>query len=206
MVVLTGTRVYATALVAAVCLLGACTNTEEPTVPEVPTPTPTATGPDDEALPAPSFTAGVPELCEDLITGARVREIVEVPFRGGIDRVYNNERLEDSGRIGRLTCRYGVSNRPNRPPAVEVAVSAYTSADVAADRIPASVNAARGDVEPQKVQGRPGFILRDKEDVSLLFADDVRTYVITMRVGVVKTYAATRVVLLSLAEAVLPPA
>lgn len=184
--------------------MAGCTDRDEPTVPEVPTPTPTETRTD--AAPTPTYTAGVPELCEDLLTGGEVRTIVEVPYRGGVDRVYNDDRLPDSGRIGRLTCRYGVPSRPNRAPAVEISVSAYTSADIAAGRITDSVGGAGDDVpERQTFQGRDGFLLRDKKSVSLLFADDVRTYVITMRVGVVRTYAATRVVLLGLAEAILTP-
>jgi hypothetical protein len=200
--------------------VSACARPAEPEVPEVRTPS--ATGPDgataaDPASPAP--TAGVPELCEDLLTFGRLVQILQVPLDGGTGRVFNDDYLSDSGRTGRLTCTYGVPTdldepaTPGQPaapapvpptpvpPPVEISVSGYTEADVAGARVEATVAGAQGSgtqIEAQAIGGRDGFVLNDPEDVSFVVADGARTYVVTLRHGVVPA-AAERVVLLGLA-------
>src|SRR5690606_19946633 len=66
--------------------------------------------------------------------------------------------------------------------------------------------AAGTTVQAQSVAGRDGFLLSDKQDVSFVVADDVRTYVITLSHGVVAK-PAERVVLLDMAHHLLgiPP-
>ncbi|WP_298327750.1 hypothetical protein [Haloactinopolyspora sp.] len=199
----------------------ACSNTDEPEVPVVPTqgasPSDDGSAGDAAATPSPTSTTGVPELCEDLATAGEVAKILKVPMRGETQRVYNDDYLGDSGRTGRLTCKYGVRPTPegrNAPPTpapvpLTVAVSGYVDGDVAAGRISSTVDdaqAAGTTVQAQSVAGRDGFLLSDKQDVSFVVADDVRTYVITLSHGVVAK-PAERVVLLDMAHHLLgiPP-
>ncbi len=203
--------------------VSSCGRPAEPEVPEVRRPSATDTG-DAAAGTSPSSgpAAGVPELCEDLLTFGRLVQILQVPLEGGTGRVFNDDYLPDSGRTGRLTCTYGVPTdldepatpgqpMPSTPPVpvpptpvpppVEISVSGYTETDVASARVEATVAGAQGSgtrIEAQPVGGRDGFVLDDAEDVSFVVADGARTYVITLRHGVVPA-TAERVVLLGLA-------
>lgn len=188
---------------------------EVPVVPERSTSQPSG----QAALPSPTSTVGVPILCEDVVTFAEVAQILQVPLEGTTSRIYNDDYLSDSGRTGRLTCAYGSSvgtQTPTQtplptppptplPPEVEISISAYTDAEIAAGRVDSTVAAAQaaaGQLQAQTVAGRDGFILSDDEDVSFVLADGRQTYVITVRRGVVPA-AAEPVVLVGLAEAVL---
>ncbi|WP_157987563.1 hypothetical protein [Jiangella endophytica] len=204
-------------------VLAGCSNGNEPEVPVVPTSgEPTdgdGTAAAGEPSASPSSTTGVPELCGDLATAGEIAQILQVPIQGETVRVYNDEFLPDSGRTGRLTCSYGVPEAPEAPtpapipaptpaptptPApvpLEIAVSGYTDADTAAGRIDSTVDGAQAAgavVTAQTVAGHDGFLLSDAEDVSFVVAADLRTYVITLRHGVVAA-AAEPVVLVNLA-------
>lgn len=203
-------RRFAAVVAAAVFALSACSNTDEPEVPVVPTPagsdgTDGTEAPETELTPSPTSTAGVPELCSDLASPGEVARIVQAPLPGETTRVFNDDFLSDSGRTGRLTCSYGVrrgsAGRP-RPPRLEIAVSGYVDAATATGRIESTVDAAAasgGTVQPQGIGGRDGYFLSDNEDVSFVVADDTRTYVITLRRGVVPRRAVP-VALLELAR------
>lgn len=192
----------------------ACSNQDDPEVPVVPTPSSSdPSGDGSGGSPSPSVAAAVPEECTDLVSAARLAQIVQVPITGDSRRVYNDDFLPDSGRTGRLTCSYGLpvvapgATPPPTPapPAIEIAVSSYTDAEIAAGRIESTVEAAQaggGQVSAQPVGGRDGFILADTEDITIVVADGVLTYVATMRRGFVPP-AAEPVVLLGLASAML---
>lgn len=194
-------------------ILAGCSNGNEPEVPIVPTsgePTDVdATDAASDPSASPASTTGVPELCGDLASAGEIAQILQVPVQGETVRVYNDEYLPDSGRTGRLTCSYGVpevpegTTPPPTPPPVplEIAVSGYTEADIAAGRIESTVDSAQAAgtvVTAQTVAGRDGFLLSDAEDVSFVMADDIRTYVMTLRHGMVPA-AAEPVVLVNLA-------
>lgn len=201
------------AAAALVLLVLAGCSASEPEVPVVPTPDASTGGDGTEAAgeptPSPTSTTGVPELCGDLAGAGEIAQILQVPVQGETVRVYNDEFLPDSGRTGRLTCSYGVAEVPEgqtppptpAPVPLEIAVSGYTDAETAAGRIASTVDgaqAAAATVTAQTVDGRDGFLLSDPEDISFVMADDVRTYVITLRHGVVPP-AAEPVVLVNLA-------
>lgn len=214
-------RRLTTLALAATIVMAGCTDGDEPEVPEVPTPTPTdqpSTPTETTGTPGAEPTAGVPELCSDLIATGRVAQIVETPMPSGVRRIYNDEFLEASGRIGRLTCEYGIKDDDDETSSptsgaspgdddaesavLEIAVSAYTAADVAAGRVGDTVDRASGQVSALDVMGNEGFLLGDDEDVSLVFADDVSTYVLTLVRGFVPE-PAEEIVLLSIAEEIL---
>lgn len=203
----------ATLILPLLLLLAGCSNSDDPEVPALPTSGEPTDGGGTEATSdptaSPTSTTGVPELCGDLATAGELAQILQVPMQGETVRVYNDEFLPDSGRTGRLTCSYGVpeipagQTAPPTPPPVplEIAVSGYTDAETAAGRIDSTVDGAQAAgavVTAQAVAGHDGFLLSDAEDVSFVVADDVRTYVVTLRHGLVPA-AAEPVVLVNLA-------
>lgn len=175
-------------MIASSLVIVGCTE-DEPEVPEIPT-TPAQSG-ETPTTPATSPGAeptGVPELCSELIRTRDVARIVETPMPGGVRRIYNDEFLESSGRTGRLTCEYGLPEEGESPspsadeagPVLSIAVSSYTDAEVAAGRIDMTVGATSSQVEAQAVAGQEGFFLRDDEDITLVFADGILTYVVSL--------------------------
>lgn len=201
-------------MVLTVVLVG-CTNQEEPEVPEVPgatTDPPTEGGGTDgaTATPDPTSTLAVPFECSEVMTAGRVVQILQTSLNGDTQRVYNDDFLEDSGRTGRLTCSYGVPTRTGRrtpkddepQPAVEIAVSSYTDAETATGRIDATVGSTSRKVEPQTIGGKEGYLLTGDGEVTFVVSEDIRTYVITLRRGVVPK-AAEVVVILELATELL---
>lgn len=192
-----------------VLALAACTK-PQPDVPVVPTES-ESTGTDKAATqtPSPTATDGIPQECSELATAGEVASFLNVPIQGETIRIYNDDFLSDSGRTGRLNCRYGVKAGPaGRPPstsapaALEISVSSYVDKHTAAGRIDSTVDAAQaagGSVAAQAVAGHHGFVLADPKDVSYVFAQGTRTYVITLRHRVVPV-TAERVVLLDVAS------
>ncbi|NDL55493.1 hypothetical protein [Phytoactinopolyspora mesophila] len=197
-------------------LVASCTDQEEPEVPEVPGGTEQPTD-GAEATEAANPTADPTELdvpfeCSELLTAGRVVQIVQTSIDGETRRVYNDEFLESSGRTGRLTCQYGVptadstaSPTPSgdeQGPAVEIAVSSYVDAETAAGRIEATLGSTSRDIDPQTIGGNEGYLLTGDDDVTFIAAEGVRTYVISLRRGLVPE-AAEVVVILELAAEML---
>lgn len=203
-------RCAALALLPPVLAVVGCTDRGEPGVPEVPEPGPTGTEtPSDTASPdstSEESAEAVPFECGDLFTAGRLVQILQTSLEGETERIYNDDYLESSGRTGRLTCRYGVgsgdetaSPDPDEQlPAVEVAVSSYVDEETAAGRIDTTLGATSRDVAPQSIGGQEGYLLDGEDDITFVTAEGVRTYVITLRHGLVGE-AAEVVVLLELA-------
>ncbi|NEE02210.1 hypothetical protein [Phytoactinopolyspora halotolerans] len=202
-----------------ILLLSGCTENEEPEVPEVPRGTEEPTGDAEateasDATPEPTSTLDVPFECSELMTAGRVVQILQTSLDGETQRVYNEDFLEDSGRTGRLTCRYGapVSGRtaspspsPDAEPekaAVEIAVSSYVDEETATGRIDTTLGSTSRDVEPQTIGGKEGYLLTGDGEITFILADGVRTYVIALRRGVVPEKAEV-VVMLDLAAEML---
>jgi hypothetical protein len=197
-------------------LLASCTDQDEPEVPEVPrgTEQPTDGAEATEAVDptADPTDVDVPFECGDLLTAGRVVQIAQTSIEGETRRVYNDEFLESSGRTGRLTCQYGVptadataSPTPSdeeQVPAVEIAVSSYIDSETAAGRIDATLGSTSRDVDPQTIGGNEGYLLTGDDDVTFIAAEGVRTYVISLRRGLVPE-AAEVVVILELAAEML---
>ncbi|NED93882.1 hypothetical protein G1H11_00965 [Phytoactinopolyspora alkaliphila] len=210
-------RYAALAVVPMALSLAACTDQQEPEVPEVPGATETPEDAVDTAEPTepagdPTDALDVPFECGEMLTAGRVVQILQTPLDGESQRVYNDDYLADSGRTGRLTCRYGVPTGGSSPspspspsadgPAVEVAVSSYVDEETAAGRIDTTLGSTSRDVEPQTIGGTEGYLLTDDDEVTYIVARGVRTYVITLRRGLVPD-AAEVVVILELAAEIL---
>lgn len=147
--------------------------------------------------------ASVPESCGDLASVTQVVDVLGAPLEGSGTFVYAGP-LPESGRTARITCGYGVepgSEGQAGTPSVEITMNGYVDAETARGRLDGSVESARsqGDATAAvELDGRPGFVLADAEDVSYVVADGARTLVVTVRRGVVST-SAERLVLLDLA-------
>ena len=103
--------------------------------------------------------------------------------------------LEDSGRLGRVTCGYGTAPGADgkQVSKLTVAVNVYADSAAASGRLDGSVADAQSSgaqVQALEVLGRPGFLTKDAEDTTFLVADDVRTYVISAMPGVIPDTAA----------------
>ncbi|WP_129663128.1 fimbrillin family protein [Phytoactinopolyspora endophytica] len=210
-------RCLAVVVLPAAVMLSGCTDNDEPEVPEVPGETDEPTGDTTateavDATPDPTSTLDVPFECSELMSAGRVVQILQTSLDGETQRVYNEDFLEDSGRTGRLTCRYGAptggetaSPSPDsepEAPAVEIAVSSYIDEETAGGRIDATLGSTSRDIEPQTMGGNEGYVLTGQDEVTFIMAEGVRTYVIALRRGVVAE-AAELVVMLDLAAEML---
>lgn len=156
-----------------------------------PTAAPTA-----EAATLPPF----PESCADLVATSEVASVVAVPLPGDTTFVFA-DALPDIGRTARVTCGYGEGAGRGPGPGVAITVNQYSSEQAAQDRIDVTLDAAaeRGTrVGEQTVGGFDGWLLTDRQDVSLVVDAGERTLVVTMKRGLVERDA-ERVVLEQLA-------
>ncbi len=146
----------------------------------------------------------LPDDCGDLLETTVVLDALGVPLDGTTTYVYVGP-LEDSGRLGRVTCGYGTAPGADGKPVskLTVAVNVYDDAATAAGRLDGSVAQAQSggaQVTALEVLGRPGYLTKDAEDTTYLVADGVRTYVIAAIPGVIPD-AAAQVALHDLARA-----
>jgi hypothetical protein len=141
---------------------------------------------------APSSPAGsnvVPRNCDDLVATSAVLDAVGVPLPGGTSYVYAGP-VASSGRTARITCGYGVEPGPDGKPAAKVSLTINGYADAANVRRRLDISVAEAQQQGQQVQaldldGRPGYVLRDVDDVSYVVGDGSRTIVVTMVLGLV---------------------
>lgn len=175
-------------------VLAGC-STDDPSDPAIdllfsPDPTPTQT-----AAPSPTASAATlppfPDDCGDLVPAADVAAVLAAPLPGETTFVFADE-LPDIGRIARVTCGYGVGTGRGPGPAVEITVNEYDSAEAARSRIDITLQAAaeRGnEVNEQGVGTYEGWVISDRQDVSLVVDAGDRTLVVTMKRGLVDTPA-----------------
>ena len=163
-----------------------------------PTPTPSAT-----PSATPTAAAGLPDFpedCRDLIAANDVAATLAVPLPGDTTFVFA-DALPDIGRVARVTCGYGVGTGRGPGPAVEITVNEYESPEAAQSRVDITLQAAteRGnEVNEQGVGAYEGWVISDRQDVSLVVDAGERTLVVTMKRRLVDT-AAEPVVLTEIA-------
>lgn len=190
--------------VATVVLLAGCTTQQsaDDAATELlfsPDPTLEATA-EPTATPQPSALPDFPESCADLLPAADVATVVAEPLPGDTTFVFA-DALPSIGRTARVTCGYGVGTGRGPGPAVEITVNEYESKQAAADRIAVTLDAAAEAgtrVTEQRVGEYEGWILADRQDISIVVAAGSRTLVVTMKRGLVDRNA-ERVVLEQLA-------
>lgn len=139
----------------------------------------------------PASLPPFPEDCSDVVPAAKVADIVAAPIPGKTQYLYA-EALPDIGRTARVTCSYGVGGKGGPDPEVEITVNEYQNANKAQTRIDLTLAAAteRGNEVSEKAVGPyPGWILADKDDISLAVDAGKRTLVVTMVRGLVKPAA-----------------
>jgi hypothetical protein len=153
------------------------------TAPGTPTASPTS---------APASPAGsniVPRRCSDMVATSVVLDTVAVPLQGDTSYVYAGP-VPSSGRTARITCGYGVEPRPDGQPAAKVTLTINGYADAANVRRRLDITVAEAQQQGQQVQAldlerRPGYVLRNADDVSYIVGDGARTIVVTMVLGLV---------------------
>jgi hypothetical protein len=190
--------------VATVVLLAGCTAQESPADAATEllfSPSPTA---EPTAEPTPTVAAQTlpefPENCAALVPKAQVARVVAVPLRGDTTFVFA-DALPDIGRTARVTCGYGVGAGRGPGPGVEITVNEYESEQAAQDRVAITLDAAAEAgtrVTEQRVGEYEGWVLADRQDISLVVDAGSRTLVVTLKRGLVDRNA-ERVVLEQLA-------
>ncbi len=110
----------------------------------VPSDTPTPTGSpagSASATSTPAVMHRLPGRCGDLLPPAAIDNALGHAVGGGTSFVVGKPE-KDIGRIGYLNCRYGVPSgaAASAAPKVEIGVSLYRTAALAAARIPATVD------------------------------------------------------------------
>jgi hypothetical protein len=154
-------------------------------------PTPSATpappSPSASAVPSPDVTT-LPASCTELVPASTVAAVVGVSLPGATTYLLE-EPLPESGRLGRVTCGFGVPDRPREAPAaVEVSRNLYESDEAALARLPLTRDAAvaEGDqVRDAPIAGLEAFLVLDDESVSYVIADPPETVVLTLQRGLV---------------------
>ncbi|CAN5252528.1 hypothetical protein BH20ACT5_BH20ACT5_13170 [soil metagenome] len=171
------------------------------TVTEATTPAPTTSAAPEVDL------SQLPAGCPQLLSITEVDAALGVPMPGQISYI-RGEPLPQINRTGRINCGYGIviglDGEPD-PPLLEVSVFTYSDAASAAERIEVTVESSlqAGDTRTQvTVGGLPGAVLTGVGDATLVFADRIRTYSLTLLPGVVPPES-TDAGLVAVAEAVL---
>jgi hypothetical protein len=193
-------RLAGTVVAAATALLLGCSGEGEPVSAPTPEATPTVTepaAPPEATSPSPTPPAStdppLPADCSDLLLSTAIQEAIGVTFEGRTTFL-RTAPDEASGRLGRVTCGYGVVGEDGGeggeegPPVVEASVIAYPDAQEALSRLDATVVRAQADgstaesVEFADFPGTTAFLLSDQESASIVAARGQYTYVIAANV------------------------
>jgi hypothetical protein len=126
-----------------------------------------------------------------MVATSAVLDAVGVPLQGSTSYVYAGP-IPSSGRTARITCGYGVEAGPDGKPVPKVTLTINGYADAASVRRRLDITVAEAQQQGQQVhaldlEGRPGYVLRNAEDVSYIVGDGSRTIVVTMVLGLVTT-------------------
>lgn len=211
-------RLAGTVVAAATALLLGCSGEGEPVSAPTPEATPTVTEPaappETAAATSPSPTPPastdppLPADCSELLLSTAIQEAIGVTFEGRTTFL-RTAPDEGSGRLGRVTCGYGVVGEEDGedgegdgggggeddgeggeegPPVVQASVIAYPDAQEALSRLDATVVRAQADgstaesVELADFPGTTAFLLSDQESASIVAARGQYTYVIAANV------------------------
>lgn len=176
-------------------------------------PEPTGTSASATAEPSTTSAAPTPDQsqlpagCNQLLTITDLDAALGVPMPGQISYI-RGEPLPQINRTGRINCGYGIVvglDGELDPPLLEVSAFTYSDEASALDRVDVTVDSSlqAGDIRTEvTVGGLPGVVLTGVGDATLIFADRIRTYALTLLPGVVAPEA-TDAALVSVGEAVL---
>lgn len=163
----------------------ACSSGSDPEAPPAAAPTsaPT-TGSSGPAEPTPTPTPKLPAGCESLLPFTDLDQALGRPLFGETRQIQGVAQ-PSIGRTGRLTCYYGLPQGGRGTVPVEVGVSTYTDATKAADRVTATIAAARGSGATSQstatVAGQPATVLGGKTSITVVTAQGDRTVAVTVQ-------------------------
>ncbi len=147
------------------------------------TPAPTGSG-DASGAPTPTPTPALPPGCESLLPFTDLDQALGRPLFGETRQI-KGVAQPSIGRTGRLTCYYGLAKGGRGPIPVEVGVSTYEDAASAAERVTATVAAARGSGATSQanatVAGQPATVLGMPAGFTVVVAQGDRTIAVTVR-------------------------
>ncbi|HYT09476.1 MAG TPA: hypothetical protein VEL73_02320 [Mycobacteriales bacterium] len=166
-------------LVAAGCTSGGGSSSSTPS----PSGSAGASGSAQAGTPTPSAAAALPTGCESLLPFTDLDQALGRPLFGESSFI-KGVAQPSIGRIGRVTCRYGLARGGRGVAPIEVGVSTYKDAESATRRIEQTVAAARGQGSTQgqaTVSGVPATLLGAREAVTLVLAQGSRTVAVTLQ-------------------------
>jgi hypothetical protein len=170
--------------VVAVVLLGAgCTGDDDPpaAAPTSAAPTSGATGPGSP--PATPTPAALPTGCDSMLPFTDLDQALGRPLFGRT--VFTQGVAQPSiGRLGRVTCGYGLPTNGRGVPPVEVGVSTYKDVESATTRVESTVSQLRSIGASQiqaTVAGLPATALATGTSFTVVLAQGSRTVVVTVQ-------------------------
>lgn len=168
-------------MLAVVALVSCAPDSDEPdaaaTSPETSTSSPSPT-----ATPTPTSTPTLPTNCSSLLPDTEI--VQAVGALGGSTTYVFDVPAPDIGRLGRVTCGYGVNvtaTGGQSTPILDASVMLYVDAASAQRRVDVSVSEsrARGEsVTAVEIAGQPGYMFETSERISVVGIDGTRTVLV----------------------------
>jgi hypothetical protein len=169
------------AVIAAVALASCAPQADEPAAagasPETSSPSASAT-----ATPTPTATPTLPTNCSALLPDAEV--VRTVGQLGGSTTYVLDVPAPGIGRVGRVTCGYGVNvtaTGGQSTPILDASLMLYVDAASAQRRVDVSVSEsrARGEtVTTAEIAGQPGYAFETSERLSVVGIEGTRTVLV----------------------------
>jgi hypothetical protein len=164
--------------IGAVLLASCAPDTDEPET-AGPSSTASSASPSPSGSPTSTGTSALPPDCSGLLPNAEVQRAVGQ--LGGSTTYVFDVPAPDIGRIGRVTCGYGVNvtaTGGQSTPILDASLMLYVDAASAQRRVDVSVSESRTrgeSVTPIEVGGQPGFVFETSERISVVGINGPRT-------------------------------
>jgi hypothetical protein len=168
------------AVVGAVMLASCAPDSDSPEAAGTPTETTTTSSP--SPTPTTTVTATLPTNCSSLLPDAEV--VRAIGQLGGSTTYVFDVPAPSIGRLGRVTCAYGVNvtaTGGQSTPILDASLMLYVDAASAQRRVDVSVSEsrARGEtVTPLDVAGQPGYAFETSERLSVVGIVGTRTVLV----------------------------
>jgi hypothetical protein len=165
-------------VVGAVLLASCAPDTDEPET-AGPSPTRSSASPSPSGSPTSTGTSALPPDCSGLLPNADVQRAVGQ--LGGSTTYVFDVPAPNIGRIGRVTCGYGVNvtaTGGQSTAILDASLMLYVDAASAQRRVDVSVSESRTrgeSVTPIEVGGQPGFLFQTSERISVVGINGART-------------------------------
>jgi hypothetical protein len=171
------------AVIGAVALASCAPDADEPDAAATSAETSTSSAsPTATSTPSPTGTPTLPTNCSGLLPDAEI--VRAIGALGGSTTYVFDVPAPDIGRLGRVTCGYGVNvtaTGGQSTPILDASVMLYVDAASAQRRVDVSVSEsrARGEaVTAVEIAGAPGYLFETSERISVVGISGTRTVLV----------------------------